>query len=340
MEIFGKTADEIWQKAYSKLGDTPSGQLQPSRVGDTSELLHVQFHIENPRERWILSRVPSINPAFALVEVIWIMSGRDNADYLNYWNRQLPKYAGHNECYHGAYGNRLRKKLGFDQLERAYHVLNNNPDSRQVVLQIWDSQMDLPDNMGIPTAPDIPCNTHAYLIIRNGKLEWTQFMRSNDIILGLPYNIVQFTSLQEIMAGWLNVPTGGYHHYSNSLHLYEVNRSRFNCSHTANIPANTDTLSLPKSTSDSVFQKLDEFVQEIVFTNLDETALRSIVMDIELPQAYKNWLYIIGAEDARRKSWHTTMQHFVGNITNPLLSYAWNTWYERFTNEEQATYKR
>lgn len=57
--------------------------------------------------------------------------------------------------------------------------------------------------------------------IRDGRLDWTQIIRSNDIFLGLPHNLVQFTTLHEVMAGWLGVQMGSYNQLSNSLHLYE-----------------------------------------------------------------------------------------------------------------------
>mgnify|MGYP001616510912 FL=1 len=48
------------------------------------------------------------------------------------------------------------------------------------------------------------------------------FNRSNDFILGLTYtNIVQFTTLQEVLASALGVDIGPYTHISTSLHLYE-----------------------------------------------------------------------------------------------------------------------
>jgi len=58
----------------------------------------------------------------------------------------------------GAYGYRLRKKFNIDQMDRAYRALAKNPDSRQIVLQIWDASDDLPAIDGIPLAADIPCN--------------------------------------------------------------------------------------------------------------------------------------------------------------------------------------
>jgi thymidylate synthase len=46
-------------------------------------------------------------------------------------------------------------------------------------------------------------------------------MRSNDIILGLPYDVFIFTMLQEMMANKLSIELGKYHHLTGSLHLYE-----------------------------------------------------------------------------------------------------------------------
>jgi thymidylate synthase len=45
-------------------------------------------------------------------------------------------------------------------------------------------------------------------------------MRSNDVWLGLPYDLFTATILQELMAGWLGVELGTYHHHVDSLHLY------------------------------------------------------------------------------------------------------------------------
>lgn len=51
-------------------------------------------------------------------------------------------------------------------------------------------------------------------------------MRSNDVLFGMPCDFVQFTSMQEILAGWLDLDIGSYSHYSYSLHLYQRDVSR------------------------------------------------------------------------------------------------------------------
>ena len=201
------TADETWRAIADEFrGGRVAGQA--SRAGSTRELLHAAISISRPRERWISSRNPPINPAFAMAEIIWIVTGRNDSWFLSYFNRKFPEFVGDGPTLHGAYGYRLRRHLELDQLSRAYHTLASNPDSRQVVLQIWDGTVDLPHPDGHPRAQDIPCNVLSMLKVRENKLHWTQIVRSNDFFLGLPYNLIQFTTLQEIIAGWLEVEVG------------------------------------------------------------------------------------------------------------------------------------
>ena len=86
------TADELWTEVYDLLNDSKSTISVESRNGPIKELLHVYMCIKNPIDRWIISRFPALNPALA--EVVWIINGRDDSRFLNYFNKQLPKYAG------------------------------------------------------------------------------------------------------------------------------------------------------------------------------------------------------------------------------------------------------
>ena len=151
-----ENADECWLALARELLCNPESQIQDGRGGPTKELLHVGFSIANPRERWIVSREPALNPAFAIAEVIWIINGRNDARFLNYFNRSLPKYAGNTESYPGAYGHRLCKHFGQNQLSRVYEALNANKGSRQAVLQIWAPEIDMPNADGNATSQDIP----------------------------------------------------------------------------------------------------------------------------------------------------------------------------------------
>jgi thymidylate synthase len=222
----GPTADTVWQTAAMELLVRPDF-THKGRNGETREIIPCVLQIHDPRQRWILSRYPPYNPAFGLVEFIWIVTGNRESIVPNYWNPGLSRYSGTGIDYHGAYGFRLRHEFGFDQIRRAYDVLTSAPETRQAVLQIWKPDIDMPASNGRPAAQDIPCNVMSLLKVRDGRLHWTQIMRSNDVMRGLPYNIIQFTMLQELMASWLGCSLGDYFHLSDSLHIYERDTQAF-----------------------------------------------------------------------------------------------------------------
>lgn len=113
--------------------------------------------------------------------------------------------------------------------------------------------------------------------IRKGKLEWTQVMRSNDLVLGLPYNLVQFTSMQEILASWLNVDVGSYNHISDSLHIYTEKESfvgiqTMEC-------YNTDSLRIKKEDFNQVIQSIYNVMETLfmpIFNNMNYLNFQSL----------------------------------------------------------------
>jgi thymidylate synthase len=331
--INGTTADDVWQQAAKRFVKNDDADAQASRAGRTYEIMHAGLSLSDPTQRWVLSRQPAINPAFALAEVIWIVNGRNDSDFLNFWNPNLPDFAGYGEQYHGAYGHRLRHQFGVDQLMRAFHALKNNPDSRQVVLQIYHPESDLPKEDGSPAAADIPCNVTAMLKIRDGALEWTQVLRSNDLFLGVPYNFVQFTHLQEILAGWLDVEVGSYNHFADSLHVYEKHLG--NATRTveafdaSELPRNTDSLRFSLNESTRYFTELAERVGAFI----EGGNVRRAASWDGAPESIQNILRILGAEAARR---HEALEHIkeiAASCTNPALSYIWQQWMKRFDAE-------
>ena len=185
IHIEGSSADAVWKQAVNQL--RTSSSIQEGRDQTTRELLHVTFTITNPWQRLVFGR--PINPAFAIAEIIWIMAGANDSNFLSFWNPRMAQFLDRDQqAFHGAYGFRLgsRPTLSevtaqqlrhegdkdngkLDQMKTAYEALLHMPSSRQVVLQIWNSQFDLPDPN--PRSNDIPCNLMSHLLIRQEKLE-------------------------------------------------------------------------------------------------------------------------------------------------------------------------
>lgn len=283
-----------------------------------------------------MSRFPAMNPAFAIAEVIWIMAGRRDLKFLSFWNTQYAAHVGNTPDLHGAYGYRLRAHLDMDQLVRAYHALKGKSDSRQVVLQIWDARQDMPLEDGSETSGDIPCNVVSMLKIRGGRLEWMQILRSNDLVLGVPHNIVQFTSLQEIMAGWLGIDVGSYNHLSDSLHIYERDLDNLRKPEPVfDAAPNMDSIAVPKDESDRLFSQLAERAELLTLRPHREEQIDAIATWKDAPAAYQNLLCILAAESARRWSYPVVLRKIARRCQNPALSQLWDRWMRRVSRSPQ-----
>jgi thymidylate synthase len=287
-------------------------------------------NIEDPRQRWVFSRFPALNPVFAIVECFWILAGRDDAAFLTPWNSKLPAFVGSEPTLHGAYGARLRRRFGLDQLELAYQALRHNESSRQVVLQIWDPRDDLPVNGGMPRSHDIPCNICASLKVRDGRLHWLQVMRSNDFFRGFPYNLVQFTVLQEVMAGWLGLGLGGYTHVVDSLHIYEKDLDGVRNSRRLDCDAGVDSLAVPKDQFDLVLPLMIGAISACAESRSGAVELRSLVDHVSVPNSYRNLLWVVAAESARRRRWLGEAEGLINSCSNPVLVALWQNWTARF----------
>jgi len=323
------TADQVWLEAASALKLQAARQLQGSRCGNTAELLHVLLHVRDPRQRWVLSRTPGMSVAFAIVEVIGIVNGRKDAGYLNFFNASLPRYSGESVEYYGAYGHRLRSHFGFDQLRRAANALECNPDGRQVLLQIWDPATDFPSEAGTPRAEDIPCNICSMLKLRQGKLEWSQTMRSNDVFRGLPYNFIQFTTLQEVIAGWLGAELGTYSHFSDSLHVYEKDMNATFSSARIAIPENRDSLSLPMKDAERIWSEMNRRVDLLVTDQVSGRQFAGLAQIEDAPQSFTNLMAVVVADAARRRGKISAMHKAIEICANPVLQHLWRNWEAR-----------
>lgn len=332
--IEGATADEVWREAAERIKRCQGTLRQLGRDGETIELLHTFFVIGNPTHRWVINRRPAMNPAFALAEVIWILNGRDDSEFINYWNPRLPEYSGCGPVYYGAYGHRLRLRFGVDQIRYAFESLRAQPHSRQVVLQIWDASSDLPIHAGQPRSKDIPCNICSLLKVREGRLEWTQIMRSNDLKLGWPHNIVQFTTLQEMMAAWLGLELGSYIHYSDSLHVYTKEISELAESPEIAAQPNTDRWELPYEETMGVIEDIGQRMDAIRNSAGDLRIIRTHGYHDYRSTAATNALTLICADAARRAKAPELANELAGRCTNPLLRQLWYRWHERRRREQ------
>lgn len=197
----------------------------------------------NPRQRVLLSPTRDANHVFHLMESLWMLAGDNDIEFPTFFNSKYGQFSDDGKTMWDAYGWRWRRFFGYDQLDAIVDELKSSPTSRRCVLAMWSAEagddtryffeskngLRYHDDLGAACngGKAVPCNTHAYFAIRNGKLNMTVMNRSNDLVWGaLGANVVHFSFLLEYMAMRIGIPVGSYYQFTNNLHVYTDKFSR------------------------------------------------------------------------------------------------------------------
>jgi thymidylate synthase len=116
--------------------------------------------------------------------------------------------------FHAPYGPRIAS-----QLPKVAERLIADNYTRKAHVNVWDALQDLYTD----DTRDHPCTTSMQFMIRDGRLDLHVHMRANDAWRGFPYDVFQFTQLQQAMAAFLRRDVGHYYHNATSFHVYSVN---------------------------------------------------------------------------------------------------------------------
>lgn len=110
---------------------------------------------------------------------------------------------------------------GIDQLARLVDGLKNNPNDRRHLISAWHPEASLVD-AALPACHIM----HQYYVTDDGKLDTMFYMRSSDVVFGLPFNLAQYGLLNVCIAklcglepGNLTYVAGDYHIYDNQLDM-------------------------------------------------------------------------------------------------------------------------
>ena len=235
---------ESLEQAYPNIINAllTEGKVVSPRGMVTKEISPACITITNPRKRVIPSAVRKLNYGFMCAELIWMLEGSDDVNFIGHYNSIWKSFTDDGQTLNGAYGKRIfnwdsgmrtitREKVIdssgnkelvstnehviINQFQKAYEQLKNDKFSRQATIVLFDPYKDYKETK------DKPCTNLMRFMIRENKLNMTVFMRSNDIWRGTPYDIFNFTMLQEIMACMLGIDIGKYTHVADSLHIYE-----------------------------------------------------------------------------------------------------------------------
>jgi thymidylate synthase len=191
------------------------------------------LEVRDPRRRLSILQGRQADPWVSLCEFPWLIAGRADVSWVGRFLPRARDFSDDGKVWRAGYGPRLRAWRSLaefahqteDQLAAVVRELIVNPATRQAVVSLWDPMEDL-GLLGVKFK-DYPCTNWMHFQIKNGKLDLTVTMRSNDLIWGYSgVNAVNFTLLQELVASLVGVELGVYRHVCDNMHVYERHFSR------------------------------------------------------------------------------------------------------------------
>lgn len=193
------------------------GDRQASRLGPTLDLGPTALTLAPGPLQFLTNSGRAINPALAIIEACWILSGGRSVEPLAAIAPRFRAFSDDGATLAGAYGERLRHRFGFDQITSIVSHLRADPNSRRAFMLVAEPEDSRADSL------DVPCNVSLMFRIVKDALAMTVVNRSNDVIFGLPYDIFSLSLLHFAVARALGREMGDHLHIANSMHLYLAN---------------------------------------------------------------------------------------------------------------------
>lgn len=219
--VVGQTIDGVWEQWYNKLTENISEE--DSRDGSVvGEIINAITVIMDPTRCILKSPIRKLPMRYMVGELLWYLSGNSSLDSIRLYTSAWDRMSDDGKYVNSNYGNRIQvatcEKSGevFNQLKMVEEMLKKDPNSRQAVIHIKQAR-----NLVKYPTKDVNCTVCLQFFIREGKLYMTTYMRSNDLWMGFPNDVFQFTAIQIYLAMRLGCKLGTYTHIAGSLHLYK-----------------------------------------------------------------------------------------------------------------------
>ena len=174
----------------------------------------------NMQEGFPLLTTKKLHLKSIIHELLWFLSGSTNVKYLQengvrIWN----EWADENGELGPVYGHQWRSWPDYnggtiDQISNVVEMIKKNPDSRRLIVSAWN--VAEVDRMALP-----PCHSLFQFYVANGKLSLQLYQLSEDIFLGVPFNIASYALLLQMMAQVTGLECGDFIHTLGDAHIYK-----------------------------------------------------------------------------------------------------------------------
>ena len=129
------------------------------------------------------------------------------------YGAQWRNFGGHERIYAGGDFNYHYNDEGIDQLQNAFYLIKNDPDSRRILVTAYNPEISKISVLD-------PCHMFFQFYVDNGKLSCQYYQRSVDCFLGLPFNLLSYSILTCMMAKATGLKPGELIFIGGDTHVY------------------------------------------------------------------------------------------------------------------------
>lgn len=206
------TVNNVWKSAVKSANYGYQYESNPRDL-QIREVLNYNYEVDM-NEPVITVESRALNYSFMFAEAAWILEGRNDLNFITTYMKSYGRFSDDGLTLNGAYGPKF-----IDQISWAASELANDLDSRRCYINIWRERPG--------PSKDIPCTTGIQFIVRDNQLNVIVNMRSQDVVWGMPYDILTFSAIGKFMQVFLwsvkniGVGLGKLYVRAGSLHIYE-----------------------------------------------------------------------------------------------------------------------
>jgi thymidylate synthase len=179
----------------------------------------IKLHVDKATTSFYASTTTTREEA----EVAWFLLGERSIafiqTYAQLWNKFVDELGPNDFGVKAAYGYRWRRHFGRDQLRLAIETLHRDPTDRRCYVSAWDPSED---GLGAGGQKNVPCPVGFSLSTQDRELHSALTLRSSDVFVGLPYDVMGHALLMDAVASELGIAPGVMHVTLAHAHLYDV----------------------------------------------------------------------------------------------------------------------
>lgn len=184
------------------------------------------------REGFPLVTTKTLHLRSIIYELLWFLNGATNIAYLNehgvtIWDEWATEDGDLGPLYGAQWRSWPTKDGGtIDQVSRLISGLKENPNSRRHIVSAWNVEY-LPDESVSPRENAqqgrmalAACHTLFQFYVANNRLSCLLYARSQDYLLGTPFNIASYALLTYMIAQQCDFEVGDFVWTGGDVHLY------------------------------------------------------------------------------------------------------------------------